>query len=281
MKVFSVGNRQSVIARAFAVLKSSRVCRTFLVLGAAAVVLFLAGPTADAQGIPKPTFVERAETPEDVVSTIELLLLLTVLTLAPSILIMTTAFTRIIIVLSFVRRALGTNELPPNQLLIGLALILTAMVMRPTITDIKDNAMQPYLDGAVTQDYAFKYSVDSLRKFMFTHVDPDDLRLFKEINDDPQNPKPWAKYGDVDTFVLIPAFVTSELKRGFYMGFILYLPFLVIDLVIATVLISMGMLVLPPVLISLPFKLLLFVMVDGWNLVVMGIVRSFQIAPTL
>jgi flagellar biosynthetic protein FliP len=194
---------------------------------------------------------------------------------------MTTAFTRIIIVLSFLRRALGTNELPPNQLLIGLALILTAMVMRPTITDIKDNAMQPYLDGAMTQDVAFKYSVDSLRQFMFAHVDPDDLRLFKEINEDPQNPETWTNYGHVDTFVLIPAFVTSELKRGFYMGFILYLPFLVIDLVIATVLISMGMLVLPPVLISLPFKLLLFVMVDGWNLVVMGIVRSFQIAPTL
>jgi flagellar biosynthetic protein FliP len=281
MKVSAIGNRQSAIGRTFAVLKSSKLCRTVLVLGAAAVVLFLAGPAADAQGIPKPTFVERAETPEDVVSTIELLLLLTVLTLAPSILIMTTAFTRIIIVLSFLRRALGTNELPPNQLLIGLALILTAMVMRPTITDIKDNAMQPYLDGAMTQDDAFKYSVDSLRQFMFTHVDPDDLRLFKEINEDPQAPVSWETYGDVDTFVLIPAFVTSELKRGFYMGFILYLPFLVIDLVIATVLISMGMLVLPPVLISLPFKLLLFVMVDGWNLVVMGIVRSFQIAPTL
>jgi flagellar biosynthetic protein FliP len=281
MKLSVIDNRQSAIGRFLAVCMDSKLFRTFLVLGAAAVVLFLAGPTADAQGIPKPTFVERAETPEDVVSTIELLLLLTVLTLAPSILIMTTAFTRIIIVLSFLRRALGTNELPPNQLLIGLALILTAMVMRPTITDIKDNAMQPYLDGAMTQDVAFKYSVDSLRQFMFAHVDPDDLRLFKEINEDPQNPETWTNYGHVDTFVLIPAFVTSELKRGFYMGFILYLPFLVIDLVIATVLISMGMLVLPPVLISLPFKLLLFVMVDGWNLVVMGIVRSFQIAPTL
>jgi flagellar biosynthetic protein FliP len=281
MKLSVIGNQQSAIGRFLAVCMDSKLFRTFLVLGAAAVVLFLAGPTADAQGIPKPTFVERAETPEDVVSTIELLLLLTVLTLAPSILIMTTAFTRIIIVLSFLRRALGTNELPPNQLLIGLALILTAMVMRPTITDIKDNAMQPYLDGAMTQDVAFKYSVDSLRQFMFAHVDPDDLRLFKEINEDPQNPETWTDYGHVDTFVLIPAFVTSELKRGFYMGFILYLPFLVIDLVIATVLISMGMLVLPPVLISLPFKLLLFVMVDGWNLVVMGIVRSFQIAPTL
>jgi flagellar biosynthetic protein FliP len=281
MKLSVIGNQQSAIGRFLAVCMDSKLFRTFLVLGAAAVVLFLAGPTADAQGIPKPTFVERAETPEDVVSTIELLLLLTVLTLAPSILIMTTAFTRIIIVLSFLRRALGTNELPPNQLLIGLALILTAMVMRPTITDIKDNAMQPYLDGAMTQDVAFKYSVDSLRQFMFAHVDPDDLRLFKEINEDPQNPETWTNYGHVDTFVLIPAFVTSELKRGFYMGFILYLPFLVIDLVIATVLISMGMLVLPPVLISLPFKLLLFVMVDGWNLVVMGIVRSFQIAPTL
>lgn len=262
-------------------LLKSRWVRRGLVMLMVLAGMVLVGPTAEAQFVPKPTFVERAETPEDVVTTIELLLLLTVLTLAPSILIMTTAFTRIVIVLSFLRRALGTVELPPNQLLIGLALLLTAMVMRPTISDVKDNAMQPYLDGQITQQQAFEHSVGSLREFMFTHVDHDDLRLFKEINEDPENPETWTTYGDVDTFVLIPAFVTSELKRGFYMGFILYLPFLVIDLVIATVLISMGMLVLPPVLISMPFKLLLFVMVDGWNLVVMGIVRSFQIAPTL
>jgi flagellar biosynthesis protein FliP len=250
-------------------------------LVAALLLLVCTGTGAEAQPVFKPTFVERAESPEDVVTTLELLLLLTVLTLAPSILIMTTAFTRIVIVLSFLRRALGTNELPPNQLLIGLALILTAMVMRPTISDIQQNALSPYLDEQITQQEAFDYSVGSLRNFMFAHVSPEDLRLFKELSEDPEHPEVWETYGDVDTFVLVPAFVTSELKRGFYMGFILYVPFLVIDLIVATVLISMGMLVLPPVLISLPFKLLLFVMVDGWNLVVLAIVRSFQIVPTL
>ncbi len=246
------------------------------------VVLCLDSSTVNADIVDfKPTFIERAESPEDVTSTIELLLLLTVLTLAPSILIMTTAFTRIIIVLSFLRRALGTNELPPNQVMIGLALMLTFMIMRPTINDIRENALVPYLDEEITQQEAFDHSVGGLRQFMFKHVSMRDLHLFKELSEDPENPETWDTYGDVDTMVLIPAFVTSELKRGFYMGFILYLPFLIIDLVIATILISMGMLVLPPVLISLPFKLLLFVLVDGWNLVIIGIARSFQLAPTL
>lgn len=227
----------------------------------------------------KVPFIQRAGS-EDSSSTVELMLILTALTLAPAILIMTTAFTRIIVVLSFLRRALGTQELPPNQLLIGLSLILTFMVMRTTLGEMKDNALVPYLNQEITQQVAFDRGVGSLRNFMFTHVNMGDLKLFKDLSEDPNKPSAeWKTYGDVDTLVLVPAFVTSELKRGFYMGFVLYLPFLVIDLVVATVLISMGMLVLPPVLISMPFKLLLFVMVDGWNLVVLSLARSFQVVP--
>lgn len=257
----------------------ARLCLPVLLV-AGALLLFSAPAEAQAVNF-KPTFIERAESPEDATSTIELMLLLTVLTLAPSILIMTTAFTRIVIVLSFLRRALGTNELPPNQLLIGLALILTFMVMRPTFGAIKDEALRPYLDEEITQQEAFDRSLKELRTFMFTHVSPKDLKLFKELSEDPAAPKEWKTYGDVDTLVLVPAFVTSEMKRGFYMGFILYLPFLVIDLVVATVLISMGMLVLPPVMISMPFKILLFVLVDGWNLIVLSTARSFQVGPPL
>ncbi len=233
-----------------------------------------------AQGFPsiKPTIIERAESPEDVTSTIELLLLLTVLSLAPSILIMTTAFTRIIIVLGFLRMALSTQQLPPTQILTGLALILTFLIMRPTIVDIKDQAIIPYLDAEITQAEAFDNSVRSLRSFMFAQVSREDLLLFGDISASKAEEKPenWKTYGDIDTLTLIPAFVLTELKRGFFMGFMLYLPFLIIDLIVATVLISMGMLVLPPVLISLPFKLLLFVLVDGWGLVVKSLISSFN-----
>ncbi|KAA0212241.1 flagellar biosynthetic protein FliP [bacterium] len=254
----------------------------WLFVAAAALVIFFAG-AAQAQEpmVVKPTFIERAESFEDTTAALELMVLLTVLTLAPSILILTTAFTRIVIVMSFVRRALGTQELPPNQLLIGLSLMLTFMVMRPTFMEIKDRAFVPYQNGEITQQEFLQRAEQSMRNFMFTHVSPRDLKQFKELSEDPAHPQTWETYGDVDTLVLVPAFVTSELKRGFYMGFILYLPFLIIDLVVSTVLIAMGMLVLPPVLISLPFKLLLFVMVDGWNLVILGLARSFQVAPSL
>jgi flagellar biosynthetic protein FliP len=240
----------------------------------AAMVLFLASPLI-AQGFPsiKPSFVDKAESPEDVTSTIELMLLLTVLTLAPSILIMCTAFTRIIIVFGFLRMALSTQQLPPTQVLTGLALILTFLVMSPTIKEIKNEAIVPYLDAKITQHEAYDRSVNSLRNFMFAQVARKDLLMFGDLAG--QKPAEWKTYGDIDTLTLIPAFVTSELKRGFFMGFMLYLPFLIIDLIVSTVLISMGMLVLPPVLISLPFKILLFVLVDGWTLVVRSLVNSF------
>jgi flagellar biosynthetic protein FliP len=226
----------------------------------------------------KPSFIEPVDSPEDVTSTIELMLLLTLLTMAPSILMMTTAFTRIIIVFGFLRMALSTQQLPPTQVLTGLALILTFMIMSPTIMEIKNKAVVPYLDAQITQKEAFDVSLNSMRNFMFAQVARKDLIMFGELSagkDEAKSPQHWKTYGDIDTLVLIPAFVTSELKRGFFMGFMLYLPFLVIDLIVATVLISMGMLVLPPVLISLPFKILLFVLVDGWTLVVTSLFKSF------
>ena len=238
--------------------------------------IFFSGSVAADGSFPsiKPTFVEPAESPEDVTSTIELLLMLTVLSLAPSILIMTTAFTRILVVLGFVRMALSTQQLPPSQVLTGMALILTFLIMRPTFNDIRENALVPYLDAEITQAEAFDRSLTSMRGFMFSQVARKDLLMFGELSG--QDTSEWKTYGDIDSFTLVPAFVTSELKRGFFMGLMLYLPFLVIDLIVATVLISMGMLVLPPVLISLPFKLMLFVLVDGWSLVVRALFSSFN-----
>ncbi len=246
-----------------------------------AVMAFFLAPAVAQEGPLgiRPSFIEPAESPEDVTSTLELMLWLTVLTLAPSILVMTTAFTRIIIIFGFLRMALSTQQIPPTQVLTGLALILTFLVMAPTISEIKGKAITPYLEAQITQKEAFDRSVGSLRNFMFAQVARTDLYLFGDLSSkhdqSKKSPDKWETYDDIDTMVLVPAFVTSELKRGFYMGFMLYLPFLVIDLIVATVLISMGMLVLPPVLISLPFKILLFVLVDGWNLVVMAVYRSF------
>jgi flagellar biosynthetic protein FliP len=186
---------------------------------------------------------------------------------------MMTSFTRIVIVLSFVRRALATQDLPPNQVVIGLSLILTFMVMAPAVKEIKEQALLPYMNAEITQRTAFKRAIEPLRKFMFTQTRTKDLKLFLDITKTPlpQNPKK----SDIPTEVLVPSFVISELRRAFIMGFAIFLPFLIIDLVVASTLISMGMLVLPPILISLPFKILLFVLVDGWHLIVGSIVQSF------
>lgn len=244
-------------------------------LPAIAVLFLLAGAsTAHAQGI-VPTFehVNRSEDPEKVVTTIEILLLLTVLALAPSIIALTTAFTRIVIVLSFVRRSLGTQDLPPNTVVIGLSLILTFMVMAPTFREIKANAVDPYVESKITQKQAVKEAVEPMRKFMLAQARRKDVKLFLDITKTPV-PKE-VRNEDIPTEILVPAFVISELRRAFIMGFAIFLPFLVIDLVVSTTLISMGMLVLPPVLISLPFKILLFILVDGWHLSVGSLVKSF------
>jgi len=209
--------------------------------------------------------------PEDVVNTIKILVILTVLTLAPAFLIMMTGFTRIMIVLSFLRQALGTPQMPPNQLLVGLSLFLTFFIMNPYLTELNTNAVQPYLKGTIPQDIAFENAMAPMRKFMFNQTRDQDLALFVKLSK-MEAPKTRA---DVPSMVLIPSFIISELKTAFQIGFIIYLPFLVIDMVISSVLMAMGMMMLPPVMISLPFKIMLFVLVDGWGLLIGSMVRSF------
>ena len=203
-------------------------------------------------------------------SVIEIALILTLLSLAPAILLSVTAFTRIIIVLSFVRRALSVQELPPNQVLLGLALFLTLFVMAPVLEDVNETAVQPYLQGELTLNVAGERAAKPLRSFLLAHTREDDLRLFAEVSriEEIRTPE------ETPLTIAIPAFVLSELKTAFQMGFLLFLPFLVIDFVVSSILLSMGMFMLPPIVISTPFKILLFVLVDGWNLVVTSLIRS-------
>lgn len=209
--------------------------------------------------------------PEEVVNAIKIILFLTVLTLAPAILIMMTSFTRLIIVLSFVRQAIGTPQMPPNQLMVGLALFLTLFIMGPAFRTANEQAIQPYLNNKISQEEALTKALAPLRSFMFNQTRDSDLALFVRMSK-LERPKTRA---DVPTEVLIPAFVLSELKTAFQIGFIIYLPFLVIDMVAASVLMAMGMMMLPPIIISLPFKIMLFVLVDGWSLLVGSLVKSF------
>jgi flagellar biosynthetic protein FliP len=212
---------------------------------------------------------------ENFSSAMQIVILLTVLSLAPAILVMMTSFTRIIIVLSLLRQALGTQQLPPNQVLIGLALFMTFLVMGPTWDRVNEKALRPYMDGAIDQKTALSAAQIPLREFMIKQIragDNDaDVRLFADAAGQP----PPQRWDDVKTMTLIPAFMLSELKTAFLLGFEIYLPFLIIDMVISTVLISMGMMMLPPVLISLPFKLLLFVLVNGWHLITASLMGSF------
>jgi flagellar biosynthetic protein FliP len=215
--------------------------------------------------------IKEANTPAEVSTALQVLLVLTILTVAPAILLMTTAFTRIIIVLGFVRQAMGTQNTPPNQVLLGLALFLTFFVMAPTFNSINNQALQPYMQEKITQQLALERSLEVMREFMFSQVQESELQLLIDITREEQ---PADKKG-VSSSILIPAFMLSELKRSFQMGFMIYVPFLVIDMLVASVLMSMGMMMLPPVVISLPFKLLLFVLVDGWQLVVGSLMKSF------
>lgn len=212
-----------------------------------------------------------AQKPQEVVSVLRIIMMLTVLTLAPAILIMMTSFTRIVVVLSFLRQALGTQQMPPNQLIVGLSLFLSFFVMAPTFKQISSNSIEPYMAEKIDQKTAYDRAEEPLRKFMFAQTREKDLELFLSLS---KEAKPQNKEG-VPTYVLIPAFVTSELKTAFQIGFMLYLPFLVLDMVVASVLMAMGMMMLPPAVISLPFKILLFVLVDGWQLVVGSLVKSF------
>lgn len=209
--------------------------------------------------------------PADTVSILRIIMMLTVLSLAPAILIMMTSFTRIVVVLSFLRQALGTPNLPPNQLIVGLSLFLSLFVMSPVWKEVSANALTPYLEEKIDQDTAYKAAEKPVREFMFNQTREKDLELFLSLS---KEAKPQTR-ADVPTYVLIPSFVISELKTAFQIGFMLYLPFLVLDMVVASVLMAMGMMMLPPAAIALPFKILLFVLVDGWDLVVGSLVKSF------
>lgn len=209
----------------------------------------------------------------DMVVAIEILFLMTLLSLAPALLIMATSFTRIIVILHFVRQALGTQQLPPNQLLLGLALFLTFFIMRPTFDRMNTEALQPYLERQITQKEALQKASGPFKEFMLNQVREEDLGLFVRLA---KLPRPSAPE-ELPLSVVIPGFMISELRIGFQVGFLVFLPFLVIDMVVSSVLMSMGMMMLPPIMISLPFKVLLFVLVDGWNLLVGSIVAGFRV----
>ncbi|MBE5959923.1 MAG: flagellar type III secretion system pore protein FliP [Lachnospiraceae bacterium] len=204
-------------------------------------------------------------------STLQILLVLTVISLAPSILIMVTSFTRIIIVLHFVRSALGTQTTPPNQIMIGLALFLTFFIMSPTFAEINTNAIKPYNEGEITQEVAIEKGIEPIRNFMFEQTNEKDLKLFLNI----AGVTEVNTRDDVPTTTLIPAFIISELRAAFIIGFLIYIPFIIMDMVVASTLMSMGMMMLPPTTISMPFKILLFIMADGWDLIIGQLVKTF------
>jgi flagellar biosynthetic protein FliP len=214
---------------------------------------------------------DQTQEPGKMAVVLQIFLLMTILSLAPAILIMLTSFTRVVIVLSLLRRALGTMQMPPNQVMVGLALFLTFFIMTPVWQQINQTALQPYLENQIDQQQALQKAAEPLRGFMFKQTREKDLALFVDIAKI-ERPK---DVNDIPISVLIPSFIISEVKTAFQIGLLLYVPFLIIDMVVASVLLSMGMMMLPPIMISLPFKLMLFVLADGWNLLIGSLVRSF------
>lgn len=207
-------------------------------------------------------------------STLQILIMLTILSLAPSILIMVTSFTRIVVVFHFLRTALGTQTTPPNQVIVGLALFITIAIMSPVFTEVNTKAIKPYTAGKIKQEQAIEKGLSPLREFMLKQTREKDLKLFMDLNK--KSADDIKDYDDIPITIVIPAFIISELRAAFIIGFLIYLPFIVIDMVVASTLMSMGMMMLPPTTISLPFKLLLFVLADGWNLVIGQLVNSFN-----
>ncbi|KAB3531371.1 flagellar type III secretion system pore protein FliP [Alkaliphilus serpentinus] len=258
-------------------INNSRKTNKILILNIIIIMLFLSfsWQVHAEPNIPIPRLgltIDEAENPQQVASSIQILFLITILSIAPSILIMMTGFTRIIIVLSFVRNAIATQQTPPTQVLIGLALFLTFFLMSPIAAEINQTAIQPYLAEEISDTEAINNALVPIREFMFRQTREKDLALFMELanNEAPE------EIEDIPTSTLIPAFIISELKTAFQLGFILFLPFIVIDMVVASTLMSMGMMMLPPVMISLPFKLLLFIMVDGWNIIIGSLITGFK-----
>ncbi len=214
----------------------------------------------------------QADSPEKVSTLLQLLFLLTVLSLAPAIIVMMTSFTRIAIVLSLVRTALGTQQMPPNQIVIGLSLLLTFFIMTPVFNQVNNDALKPYMAEEITQQEAFQRALKPIRAFMLKQTRKKDLALFIDVS---KIKKP-KNYDEIPTIVLMSSFVISELKTAFEIGFVIYIPFLVIDMVVASILLSMGMMMLPPFMVSLPFKLMLFVLIDGWNILIGSLIKSFM-----
>ena len=228
---------------------------------------------AGAQGLPKISLqIEDAKKGGDAAVSLQLIFLLTILSLAPSILIMMTSFTRIVVVLSFLRTAIGTQQMPPNQLLIGLSLFLTFFIMAPAWERVNSEAIQPLIADQISYKQALDRGMEPIREFMLKQTRQKDMALFVSM----AKIKQPRNASEIPNTVLIPSFIISELRTAFQIGFILFIPFLVIDLVVSSILLSMGMMMLPPITISLPFKLLLFVLVDGWNLVIHSLVKSFN-----
>jgi flagellar biosynthesis protein FliP len=222
-----------------------------------------------------PSLEESAAGVDQLSSPVQIVLILTALTLAPAILMTVTSFTRIVIVLSFVRRALSVQDMPPNQVVIGLALFLTVVAMNPTLTAIWDGAVEPYMEEQVGLDEALDVASLELKTFMLQHAHEEEIGLFLDVTETaaPETPE------DVPLTILIPAFALSEVKVAFKMGFLIYIPFLILDIVISSILLAMGMFMLPPVIISTPFKILLFILVDGWTLVIGALMQSFEVVP--
>jgi flagellar biosynthesis protein FliP len=254
---------------------SMRNARTAGFLFCLCLILGSAVPcTAATPGVTTPFFsigLDQAQAPGQTAVVLEIFLLLTVLSLAPAILIMLTSFTRIVMVLSLLRQAMGTNQMPPNQVIIGLSLFLTFFVMTPVWNNIHSQALTPYMEKRIGAQQAFETALSPIRDFMFRQTKEKDLALFVDI----AKIKRPRTIDDIPTTVLIPSFLISEVKAAFQIGLLLYVPFLIVDMVVASVLLSMGMMMLPPVMVSLPFKLMLFVLADGWHLIVGSLVKSF------
>ncbi len=235
--------------------------------------VLLTASNSVAQALPKISIdIGQTTEPSELSSTLQIILLITILALAPSIVIMMTSFIRFVVVLSFLRHALGVQQLPPNQLILALSLLLTFFVMSPVIDKAYTEGIKPYMEEKITQEEAFEMATAPVREFMLSQTREKDLALFVNIAklDKPDSP------ADIPLHVMIPGFVISELRLAFQIAFVLFIPFLVIDMVVASVLMSMGMMMLPPIIVSLPFKILLFVLVDGWYLLVKSLVESFH-----
>jgi flagellar biosynthetic protein FliP len=246
--------------------------KTVLFLAALLVIAMIIPAQLSAQGIPKVSLaIDDSGSPQDFSATMKILIAMTVLALVPTILVMVTSFVRIIIVMMMTRQAMGTNQMPPSQVLMGMALILTIFVMAPVFNQVYNGAVKPYIDGELDQEQAYKIGIEPIREFMFKQTREQDIEMFASFA---QIEKPQTR-DDLPTYVLIPSFMVSELRTAFQIAFVIFIPFLVIDMVVASVLMSMGMMMLPPIMVALPFKILLFVMVDGWYLIIQSLMQSF------